>query len=80
MVNTHSASKPYAGASGRWHVAALVALTLPILAAVAGMEPIPQPAAYHNFADQRVLLGVPHFWNVISNLPFASVGLLGVCS
>ena len=78
MVNTRSASAPCAGPSRRWHVAALVGLSLPILAVVAGMAPIPQPAAYHNFADQRVLLGIPHFWNVISNLPFAVVGLLGV--
>lgn len=40
-------------------------------------EPIPQDPAYHDFADQRVLLGVSHFWNVASNLPFLVVGALG---
>jgi hypothetical protein len=48
---------------------ALVALLLP---------PIPQPLAYHNFADQRSWLGIPNFGDVVSNLPFALVGLCGL--
>jgi hypothetical protein len=40
-------------------------------------EPIPQDPAYHDFADQRTLFGVAHFWNVASNLPFLVVGALG---
>jgi hypothetical protein len=39
---------------------------------------IPQPAAYHNFADHRALLGIPNFLDVISNLPFAIAGLAGL--
>jgi hypothetical protein len=35
-----------------------------------------QPAWYHDFADQRWLYGVPLFWNVVSNLPFAVIDLL----
>lgn len=80
MVNTVSASAPCASRLERWSLAALIGLTLPLLAAVARMAPIPQPAAYHHFADQRLLLGIPHFWNVMSNLPFAAIGLLGVWS
>ncbi len=41
---------------------------------------IPQNPSYHLFADQRTLLGIPHFWNVISNLPFVLVGLLSLKS
>jgi hypothetical protein len=41
------------------------------------LAPVPQDVAYHDFADQRVIYGVPHFWNVVSNLPFAIIGLLG---
>ena len=41
------------------------------------VKPIPQDAAYHNFADQREVLGIPNFWNVISNIPFILVGLIG---
>lgn len=50
-------------------VIAIVALLLP---------PIPQPLAYHNFADQRGWLSIPNFGDVISNVPFAIVGLGGL--
>jgi hypothetical protein len=40
--------------------------------------PMHQDLAYHDFADQRVVLSVPNFWNVVSNLPFVLVGLLGL--
>jgi hypothetical protein len=36
-----------------------------------------QPAHYHEFADQRVLLGVPFAMDVFSNLAFLAVGLAG---
>ena len=39
---------------------------------------VPQPNSYHHFADSRLLLGVPNFWNVISNFPFIVVGLCGL--
>ena len=51
--------------------AGLVALTLL-------HAPIPQPAAYHEFADTRALWGIPNAWNVLSNLPFALVGAWGL--
>jgi hypothetical protein len=47
------------------------------LAALAFVPPIPQPQHYHQFADQRALLGVPNFWNVLSNVPFILVGAWG---
>lgn len=37
-----------------------------------------QPASYHNFADQRAVLGIPNFLNVASNLPFAVIGIWGL--
>jgi hypothetical protein len=40
--------------------------------------PTPQPLEYHAFADQRTLFGIPHALNVLSNLPFIVVGLLGL--
>jgi hypothetical protein len=39
---------------------------------------IPQSQIYHGFADQRTLFGIPHFWNVVSNLAFVLVGALGL--
>lgn len=43
-----------------------------------GLAPIAQPAGYHDLADQRTLLGIAHFWNVASNLPFLVIGALGL--
>ncbi len=54
-------------------VAALVAL----LAAVFGPS-VAQHDHYHAFADQRVLFGLPCAMDVLSNLPFAIAGLLGL--
>ena len=42
------------------------------------LPPIHQDQNYHDFADQRTILGVPHFWNVVSNLPFIAVGAAGL--
>lgn len=42
------------------------------------VPPIPQSQIYHAFADQRTIFGIPHFWNVISNLPFIVVGAMGL--
>ncbi len=60
-----------------WRVGAVLGLSLPIFAWVASFAPIAQDLTYHDFADQRSLYGVAHFWNVASNLPFAVIGLLG---
>src|SRR5580698_2330410 len=48
---------------------AIIALLLP---------PIPQPISYHQFADQRPWLRIPNFGDVVSNLPFAIVGIWGL--
>src|SRR5512143_387890 len=42
------------------------------------LPPIHQDQNYHDFADQRTILGIPHFWNVVSNLLFIAVGVVGV--
>jgi hypothetical protein len=47
-------------------------------AAVAFLQPIPQPEAYHHFADQRAIFGVAHGLDVLSNLAFLISGLLGM--
>ena len=50
-----------------------------ILAIVAMLLPaIPQPLSYHNFADHRGWLGIPNFGDVVSNVPFAIVGIWGL--
>src|SRR5438105_614824 len=40
--------------------------------------PFPQDPAFHMMADQRTLLGIPNCLNILSNLPFAVVGALGL--
>ena len=49
-----------------------------VAAIVMLLPPVPQPQWYHMFADQRRFLGIPNFNNVVSNLPFAAVGLWGL--
>jgi hypothetical protein len=52
-----------------------------VAAAIAGVlffRPIPQDPAYHVFADQRAMLAIPNFWNVVTNVPFIIVGTMGV--
>jgi Ceramidase len=48
------------------------------LAGLLLVPPIPQDQSYHQFADQRTLLAIPHFWNVVSNLPFIAIGAAGL--
>ena len=38
---------------------------------------VSQDPGYHNFADQRNILGIPHFWNVVTNIPFLLIGIIG---
>jgi hypothetical protein len=56
----------------------LLLTVLGMIVAVLEWPPLPQPSAYHVMADQRTFLGVPNCLNVLSNLPFALVGLLGL--
>lgn len=56
----------------------LLALTVLVALTAVLLPPIPQPQSYHLFADQRSLLGIPHFADVISNFPFAVVGVCGL--
>ena len=62
----------------RLRLGILAALTLAALFTVLALPPFPQPQAYHNFADQRALLGVPHFLNVVSNAVLVLAGAAGL--
>src|SRR5262245_17665382 len=39
-----------------------------------------QNPSFHNFADQREIFGLPNFYNVITNLPFVVIGVIGLLS
>jgi Ceramidase len=56
----------------------LAGLMAASLAALVLLPKIPQDQAYHLFADQRALVGIPNFWNVVSNIPFVVVGAIGL--
>ena len=60
-----------------WRYAVLALFTAAALLAVVMLPRIPQDPAYHRFADQRTLFAIPHFWNVVSNLPFLLIAALG---
>jgi Ceramidase len=61
-----------------WRAAALLVLLLALFAGVMSLEPIAQDPAYHDFADRRILLGVPNMLDVASNVAFLIVGALGI--
>jgi hypothetical protein len=59
------------------------ALIVALTAVVAGVmlfavPPFRQPVDYHEFADGRPFWGIPNALNVLSNIPFVLVGLLGL--
>ena len=53
----------------------LVAVGIIATSSIFMLGRIPQDAAYHRFASTEMLLGIPNFWNVLSNLPFLGVGV-----
>lgn len=61
-----------------WEWLAPAGLAVAMLGTAFLLAPLPQNPDYHRFADSRTLLGVPHFWNVVTNLPFLVVGFVGV--
>jgi hypothetical protein len=62
----------------KWRTSLLLGLIGLLILASLFLPPIPQSEAYHNFADQRALLGIPNCLNVISNAFFLLVGASGI--
>lgn len=62
----------------KMYAVALGVVVITVCIAMAMQPPIPQPLSYHGFADTRTLLGIPNFWNVMSNVPFLFVGVVGL--
>lgn len=55
-------------------------ITLGALIGICFLDPIAQSADYHSFADNRLLIGINNFWNVISNGIFALAGVVGLAA
>ncbi len=64
--------------SRRARLFVIAAATLGLVVVAAALPPIPQPPAYHDFADQSVCFGVPHCLDTLSNLGFIAAGLWGL--
>ncbi|MGQ3889787.1 hypothetical protein ACQUW5_12250 [Legionella sp. CNM-1927-20] len=60
-------------------ITGLLILSLMMSLSLLLVPPIPQPLSYHDFADKRVFLSIPNFFNVVSNLLFI-VGSMGLVS
>lgn len=56
----------------------LIVLTAIVAFVCCMMQRIPQPQSYHLFADKRSFLGISNFNDVVSNLPFAAIGIWGL--
>ncbi|HEY8220250.1 MAG TPA: ceramidase domain-containing protein [Methylobacter sp.] len=56
----------------------MLAIIVAAIIAILNIDPIAQDPAYHNFADQRRILGIANFFNVVSNLPFVIIGIMGI--
>jgi hypothetical protein len=56
----------------------VVLFTVLSVAAAVLLPALPQPLEYHDFADQRAMLGVANFVDVASNAGFLVVGLAGL--
>jgi hypothetical protein len=55
-----------------------VAFTVLAIAATFSSPPVLQDPAYNHFADHRTFLGIPNFFDVVSNVPLLLVGLVGL--
>jgi len=64
--------------SRRGSLIVLIFVTIFLFSSLVFIPRIPLPLAYHNFADHRDWLGIPNFGDVISNLPFAIFGVMGL--
>lgn len=56
-------------------------LTVIAIVAITGifiLSPIKQNNEYHNFCDSDTVFNIPNFWNVVSNIPFLIIGLIGL--
>lgn len=59
-------------------IALIILVATTAIAGLLFMEPIPQDTKYHQFMDSKLILTIPNFWNVVSNIAFLIVGALGV--
>ena len=59
-------------------VIVIVIVTVLVIMLVMQQQPIAQEPSYHQFGDQRLLLGTENLFNVFSNLAFLIVAIYGL--
>lgn len=64
----------------RFRYEIIATLTVIVFLIASLMNPFGQNETFHSFADTRKLIGIPNGLNVLSNLPFVIVGLIGLAS
>ncbi|MBU1056426.1 MAG: ceramidase [Proteobacteria bacterium] len=59
-------------------IALILLVTTATIVGLLFVEPISQDIKYHQFKDSKLILAIPNFLNVVSNIAFFIVGALGV--
>jgi len=59
-------------------IALLIGISVIAITATFFVRPIAQDPNYHNLMDRRVIAGIPNFGDVVSNVAFLVVGVLGL--
>ena len=62
----------------KWQDLLIISLVILSFLSLFFVSPIPQDLTYHAFADNRKMLGIKNFCDVISNLPFLFIGIIGI--
>jgi hypothetical protein len=59
-------------------IAILLGISVVAVTAALFVPPIAQDPQYHNLSDRRIIAGIPNFGDVVSNVAFLVVGVLGL--
>lgn len=77
-MDTSKLIRPVVTRTFTWRHFILVILVFGSLLWMLSLEPIAQNVGYHLFADTRKIIGIPNCFDVLSNLPFLVIGILGL--
>lgn len=62
----------------QFHNKIMLGITLVSVIALLFIPPIVQPPEYHHFADNRTIIGIPNFMDVVSNILFLAASVYGL--
>ncbi|WP_319547524.1 hypothetical protein [Desulfogranum marinum] len=77
-MNSSKSIRPLVSGNFSWRHVILLILIFGSLLWLLSLPPIAQNTEYHLFADTRNIIGIPNGFNVVSNLPFLTIGILGL--